>query len=193
MNFKKLICSLFAVAALTLGGLSAYGQTPMAAFQYAIFYNGLLEFSDSATMTINGRVHCNSNIYVGSPSALTFNYLVTASGTITNPPNVGFSQAQWTGAVTYNGTPAPGNAVNYPRIDLPIGTNSYAELIKLPAPGEDAIAASNAFSQQRYYYKADLVILVTNITTRAQRHDQHQCADHCDAQEQHVRPCSADF
>ena len=52
-------------------------------FQFAIFYNALLEFSDCAPMTINGRVHCNTNIYVGclpAPS-LTFNYMVTCSGT----------------------------------------------------------------------------------------------------------------
>src|SRR2546430_1339552 len=30
-------------------------------FQFAVFYNSLLEFTWSATMTINGRVHANSN------------------------------------------------------------------------------------------------------------------------------------
>src|SRR6202007_2838821 len=64
-------------------------------FQYAIFYNGLLEFSDCAPLVVNGPVHCNSNIYVGtiSGSSLTFNSLVGATGTITNPPNVGFQQS----------------------------------------------------------------------------------------------------
>ena len=32
---------------------------------YAIFYNGLLEFSTCATMTVNGAVHSNTNIFVG--------------------------------------------------------------------------------------------------------------------------------
>ncbi len=35
---------------------------------YAIFYNGLLEFSTCATMTVNGAVHSNTNIYVGTDS-----------------------------------------------------------------------------------------------------------------------------
>ena len=53
---------------------------------YAIFYNGLLEFSTCATMVVNGPVHCNTNIYVGAGSSaggsttLTFNSIVTCLG-----------------------------------------------------------------------------------------------------------------
>src|ERR1700722_541047 len=80
-------------------------------FQFAIFYNGLLEFTDCAPLTVGGRVQCNSNIYVGCPSGstLAFNYFVTASGTITNPSWFGYSQSSYSaGNITYNGTPAPG-------------------------------------------------------------------------------------
>ena len=64
-------------------------------FQFAIFYNTLLEFSDCATMTVNGRVHCNTNINVGcqSGSTLTFNYFVDCSGIITNPVPAAFRRA----------------------------------------------------------------------------------------------------
>src|SRR5580692_2959746 len=74
-------------------------------FQYAIFYNSLLEFTWAATLTVNGRVNSNTNIYVGSQAALTFNSTVTASGTITDPPWAGYAQSQFTGAINYNGVP----------------------------------------------------------------------------------------
>ncbi len=45
-------------------------------FQFAVFYNSLLEFTWTATLTLNGRVHANGDIYVGSASALTFNSVV---------------------------------------------------------------------------------------------------------------------
>jgi hypothetical protein len=132
-------------------------------FQFAIFYNGLLEFSDCATLTVNGRVQCNSNIYIGTPSSstLTFNYMVTASGTITNPANVGIAQSSWTGTTKYNGTPSPGWGTGEPVLTLPLGaaTNSPAVIIQLPGASD---GSTNPLSLQRYYYKADLVILVTN-------------------------------
>jgi hypothetical protein len=49
-------------------------------FQFAVFYDKLMEFTWSAAFTANGRVHGNGDIYVGGPSALTFNSLVTAGG-----------------------------------------------------------------------------------------------------------------
>ena len=51
-------------------------------FQFAIFYNNLLEFSDTATLNVTGPVHANTNIYVGSPANLTFNSIVTTVGNI---------------------------------------------------------------------------------------------------------------
>ena len=57
-------------------------------FQFAVFYNVLLEITPGANMTITGPVHCNTNIYISPGATLTFNSNVTASGTIyqtTNP------------------------------------------------------------------------------------------------------------
>src|SRR5580692_3548838 len=94
-NFAKLglVWLFFGLGLSIVQPVRGQATNPGALFQYAIFYNGLLEFSDCATLTINGPVHCNSNIFLGTPSGstLTFNGMVTASGTITNPPNVGFS------------------------------------------------------------------------------------------------------
>lgn len=133
-------------------------------FQFAIFYNTVLEFGDCATMTVNGRVHCNTNINVGSPSSLTFNYFVDASGIITNPPAMGLGQGSWTGAVTYNGTPSPGRGTGEPVLTLPVGTNSadpnaVREIINPPPAGE---SPTNPISPQRFYNKAWMIIVITN-------------------------------
>lgn len=132
-------------------------------FQFAIFYNGLMEYTWCAPFTVTGRVHCNSNIYVGSQSALTFNYTVTCTGVITNPAWDGQSQASYTGAVNYNGTPTPGYDTGYTSLTLPVGTTNtpaaVREIINLPATNE---SPSSAVGEQRYYNKAGMVIMVTD-------------------------------
>jgi hypothetical protein len=129
-----------------------------------------MEFTACAPLTNNAPVQCNSNIYVGSPSGstLTFNYPVTCSGIISNPAWWGYSQSSYVaGNIHYYGTPAPGYAMGQPQVILPIGgtTNSPAAIIQLPTYSESLNPSTNPLSQQRYYYKADMVILVTNITT----------------------------
>ncbi len=42
-------------------------------FQFALFYNKTMDFLYPAQMTINGRVHCNEDMYVYSQSGLDFN------------------------------------------------------------------------------------------------------------------------
>ena len=134
-------------------------------FQFALFYNTIMEFSDCAPFTINGRVHCNTNIDVGtiSSSSLTFNYFVTCSGTISNPPMAGYAQSSWTGPITYNGTPVPGYGTGEPVLTLPVGTNNtptgVREIIKEPLAGE---AITNPISPQRFFNKAYVVIILTN-------------------------------
>src|SRR5581483_879730 len=111
-------------------------------FQFAIFYNTPLEVADCAPMTVNGRVHCNTNIDVGTVSSgsLTFNYFVTSAGVITNPPMAGISQGSWTGPIRYNGTPSPGYGTGEPVLTLPVGTNNTSaavrEIINPPPAGE---------------------------------------------------------
>ena len=57
-------------------------QVPL--FQFGAFYGaGVdLEISPGPSMTFNGRVHANSNIYVGAGSTLTFGSSMTSAGTI---------------------------------------------------------------------------------------------------------------
>ena len=88
-------------------------------FQYAIFYNNLMEYTWCATFTINGRVHCNTNIFVGSSANLTFNTLVTTSKTISSPAWDGHAATDYTGSVRYNASPAPGYSTNAQTYNLP--------------------------------------------------------------------------
>lgn len=131
-------------------------------FEFAIFYDSLLEFTTAGTLIVQGPVHANSNIYVGSANPLTFNSTVTTTGVITNPSWAGDSQLQYTGSVTYNGTPAPGYATGQPPIYFPIGVshNAPTNVIQIiyPATAGDSIA----MKRQRYFNKAGMLILVSN-------------------------------
>ena len=135
-------------------------------FQFAIFYDDLMEFTWCAPFTINGRVHCNTNIFVGSASPLTFNTTVTASGTISSPAWFGKTPGQYTAKVTYHGS--PGYSTNVNTMTLPIGTNNSAaavhEIINQPPVGEDI---NSPVGLQRYYNKAEIVMLVSNSSVTA--------------------------
>ena len=51
-------------------------------FQFAIFYSGDMELNGAATLHVRGRVHGNSNFYLGSSSHQYFYEDVTVSGAI---------------------------------------------------------------------------------------------------------------
>ncbi len=135
-------------------------------FQFAIFYNGLLEFTWCAPFTVNGRTHSNTNIYTGSSANLTFNSTVTTAGTISQPNWFGKNGGQYTGTVAYNGS--PGYSTNAQTLTLPIGTNNSAavvgQIIALPPAGEDP---SSAMGQQRYINKAEIVLMISNSLVTA--------------------------
>ena len=140
-------------------------------FQFAIFYNGLLEFTWAAPLTVNGRTHANSNIFVGSASDLTFNSTVTTAGLIARTNWAGHTTSEYRGRITYNGS--PGYSTNCQVMYLPIGTNNTAEAVREiiqmppgarptgPPTGEDVTSALGA---QRFYNKAQIVLLVSNDT-----------------------------
>jgi hypothetical protein len=137
-------------------------QIPL--FQFAIFYNSLLEFSTAATLTINGPVHANGNMYVGSSSALTFNSDIGITGAISKPSWAGTSSGSMSGAINYNGTVT----TNTTSLVLPIGTNNtpaaVREIANKPPAGEDV---GSSMGQQRYYNKAQFNIIVSNSSVSA--------------------------
>jgi hypothetical protein len=135
-------------------------------FQFAIFYNGLLEFTWCATMAVNGRTHANGNIFIGSAQDLTFGSLVTATAGIYKTNWDGHALSTMTGNTrfpTNNAAGTPGYTTNVANLQLPIGVaNSAAavrEIILMPTTNEPS---TNALAQARYYNKAGVVVLVTN-------------------------------
>jgi hypothetical protein len=125
---------------------------------YAIFYNGDLEFSDCATMTVGGRVHSNGNICDGSASTLTFNGAVTCSGVIWSPERGLITYSPVNENVTFNST----KATNVTAVQISIPMTNTHSIIDFPAPGENAM--SN-LGQNREYNKAQVLILVSNSPT----------------------------
>lgn len=135
-------------------------------FQFAIFYNGLLEFTWAAPLTVRGRTHANGHIYTGSSASLTFKDMVTASGVITKKAWAGHSLSSMTGKINFTGD--PGYSTNVPVLSLPIGTNNTAqavhEIITLPPATENV---NSGMGKERYYNKAGLVLLVSNTVVTA--------------------------
>jgi len=127
-------------------------------FQFAIFYDGLLEFSTAATLNINGPVHANGPIYTGSGSPLTFYDTVTTGANISSPPNAGSSPPwAYTGVFLRN----PANVTNTSPLRPDVETNNLHAIIEIPPSGEDP---ESQMGSQRYYNKAGIVILVSNTT-----------------------------
>lgn len=128
-------------------------------FQYAIFFNVVLEFTPLPPMFVTGQVHCNTNIWMNPYGALTFNNDVTAGGTIYQAANPVSPMPLLGGTVTYNGAHDSGVSC----LNLPIGTNNspaaVQQVLAVPPPLEDP---QSSLGQERYYNKADLIILVSN-------------------------------
>ena len=127
-------------------------------FQFAIFYNSLLEFTWCAPLTVNGRTHANGSVYTGSTCQLTFNSLVTDTGTISSPAWDGHTTSQYNVAALYNA----GYSTNGNALTLPIATTNINSIIQMPPNGEDP---NSSIGQGRYYNKAELVLLVTNVNS----------------------------
>lgn len=128
-------------------------------FQFAIFYSGLLEFTWAAPLYVRGRVHSNSSIYTGSASSADFYEDVTSVGVDQKTPWWGYTLADFTGSLKF----WKQKDTNVAALTLPIGTNNTPSavhaVIEQPPSTE---LMSSAMGQQRYYNKAELLVLVSN-------------------------------
>lgn len=131
------------------------------AFGFAIFYDGLLEFTSSATWAINGPVHANGNIYTGSGSQIRFAETVTTATTISSPANNGSGPA-WAYTGDYFGYPT--NISYVAPLLARIGTTNAHSLIDMPAPG---VPPTNRVERSRLYNLAQVVLLISNTTVTA--------------------------
>ena len=134
---------------------------------WAVFYNGLLEFSQCATMSVNGRVHANGPIYVGTSASLTFNSAVSTTGTLSAPLVDGLS-GLWTPDTlsTWNTTfnASPGFLTNVTSVNVSLSMTNSHFLINLPDSGEDPTSTTG---KQRLYNQAQMVLLVSDTPSAA--------------------------
>src|SRR5487761_2164390 len=127
---------------------------------WAIFYNGLLEFTQCATMSVDGRVHANGQIFVGTTASLTFNSGVSATSTLTAPKVDGLGSGQFSPWNTsFNSSPSYATNVTSVSVSLNM-TNSHF-LIDVP-PAKTIEDPTSAIGQQRLYNEAQIILLVTN-------------------------------
>jgi len=132
-------------------------------FQFAIFYNMDLEINPGADMTITGPVHANTNIYTQPSATLTFQSDVTSAGTIIRGPRPTDPTSRTLGTITFQGEHDSGVST----LTLPIATNNNATVVRqvLDVPPSSE-ATTTPMGQQRYYNKADLVVIVTNNSVK---------------------------
>jgi hypothetical protein len=130
---------------------------------YAIFYNGVLEFTQTADMTVRGRVHANDLICVGtgiggsgSSPALIFNGPVTSTKTVYGPTRDGLTPSPWNQNTTFNA----GYTTNQASVTIGMSMTNSHELIETPPVGEDPGSHEGLL---RLYNQAHVLIMVTNI------------------------------
>jgi hypothetical protein len=146
-------------------------------FQFAIFYNSLLEFVDTATMTVRGPVHANGSIYTapGSGNTLTFYNDISSTSVIQLlPTDSSGNYLTWggfsSGGLGMNGVSYSALVeTNTSTLSLPIGTNNDSsnvlQVLYPPPPGGDG--ANLTLYSNRFYNKAEMTILVSNSSVTA--------------------------
>ena len=148
-------------------------RKPIPACCFTIFYNGQLEFSGASTLVINGRVHANGAIYVGTVSnnSLVFNGPVTTTTNLAAPIMDGenapwpfqwapTNSSQW--YTTFNGSPAyiTNTPVLYnPLLSGLVNPTNYHFMIDVPLASEDSMSVTG---QVRLFNQAQMLLLVTN-------------------------------
>lgn len=120
--------------------------------QFAVFFDGVLEFSTSATLTFNGRVHANGAIHTGTSALDTFQKTVSTAADISSP---GYAVAN--AGTVFNGDPPM--LTNSPPLRQFGETNNWRVIIELPPPGEDP---GSALGQQRYCNQAQVSLVVSD-------------------------------
>ncbi len=137
-------------------------------FEFGAFYAPDMELCALNTdFTVPGRVHCNGTIYsMPNQVNVTFAGDVTAAQKIlaTTSPTDGSSWSRTLGTNIYQGE----HDWNVSSLNLPLGTSNNPTnlhaLIDIPPVAEPT---NSLMGLQRYYNKADLIILVSNTNVTA--------------------------
>jgi hypothetical protein len=134
-------------------------------WNFALFYQDILEIQPNAPLTLNGRVHSNHNLYTGSDKLTVTDRLTTAGSW-----NIGFAP----GDGAHTGTPT---SPNYPANEPPAqedifqafgldekllsttdsnpNNDSFRELARVPNSNYP-----DPFASQRYYNQAGIKVLI---------------------------------
>lgn len=133
-------------------------------FQFHVFYSVDLEISPGSDMTFTGPVHSNGRIYLEPNSkTVTFQGPVTSSRQILHSHHPDDPVGRTFGAVNYLAS----REANVNSLNLPLGTNVSANLHQIIEVPPSTEAVDSPLGRQRYYNKADLIILVSNNTVTA--------------------------
>jgi hypothetical protein len=124
---------------------------------FAVFYDGELEFSDSAASIFTGAIHANGPIDFGSPATQTFNSTITTASLIDSPSRAGVVFNSWTNTVIFNGQPP--YVTNTPAFSPVFGTNNPHVIIEMPPTGEDP---TSSLGQSRLFNQTQVILIVTN-------------------------------
>ena len=147
---------------ITVGVRQDLEMATIPLFQFAIFYNMELEINPGPVMTVSGPVHANTNIYIQPQATLTFQSDITSAGNIIQNKKPEDPTVRTVGTIVYQGE--HDNQVS--SLTLPIATNNNAtvvrQVVEIPPAGE---LPDSAMGVQRYYNKADLIIIVTTSAT----------------------------
>jgi hypothetical protein len=128
-------------------------------FRFAVFYEGMLEFTKTSNMILRGPVHANGPVCVGTTASLEFRGTVTTTNTITGPMRDGWTPSPWNQNTVFNGQPS--YVTNVPAFRSPFGTNKPHALIDIPPANEPP---NSSLGQGRLYNQAQVILIVTNAT-----------------------------
>lgn len=128
-------------------------------FEFGIFYAVDLEFNPGDDWTVSGPVHGNGIVYFEPAEKLTFQSHVTAARQIVHGKSPDDPVNRRFGSVVYQGEHNGG----VKSLNLPLGidnnpTNLHG-IVEIPSKKE---TVDSLMGRQRYYNKADMVILVSD-------------------------------
>jgi hypothetical protein len=140
-------------------------------FQYAIFYDGILELFPNADLNVEGRVHTNSDFYHGTEKGdkiLKFESYVTSvgksyRGTAYSKKSVSEKTVEYAfdPRVTEREAP-PGSDANTK--DLNENNDGLRELIEIPVPVVKEVS-DDPIADERMYNRAGLKILINSSSS----------------------------
>ena len=150
-------------------------------FQFGVFYNDDLEIFPGPDLTFNGRIHTNSDLYVGGSA--TYDSRISSAGDISrcrkdNTSSCSSAQIRTPGGsllgLTYDHTDSDwatrayndwgglvqDSAHGVQGLDLPLGTTDFTDLINRGDTIDPVTSTeSQALKDSRMYWKADIRII----------------------------------